>query len=280
MIDKLYLRFKSPPEPTENVTPGRPLIDLRYSNSYEFQWPSRITGELCRAVLKVAPRVSTPFYTHIEVNPSRVPGLTDIFHLITGLSLTPSDGEITRIDHCADLDDPLVEVLRGIHFARKRTQRNYSSGLPTGAYIGKRPEQLLVYQKSIQNTDPRTRVELQQFADKCSVKTVADLASLIHQSPFVGIRHFKLKSAEAIPRKGRLYETISNQLQVSDFHTVTAKSRRDRNYQRDLAPLFEESDLVPRLTSIYSAELRRFLSGQWIDPTHFSGRVVPNDMHT
>jgi hypothetical protein len=211
--------------------------------------------------LHLKPRYPTISPLKIEINPSRFKSFEALNDLLS-LFHDPRHFNVSRVDHTVDLPVSVAEVYCSLLFPRKQIRRDFRGNTLEGFYVGKFPELLCVYDKSLQakQKGPLTRVELRQFGKKVPVQFYSELPELISYRPFERLSFVETSTPDNfssinLTKKSKfLAEAIEKLGAQGAFKAFNKHS----NFKRDFKFCLKQNSKIPDLDSIYQDNLKKY----------------------
>lgn len=212
--------------------------------------------------LHTEPRFYSSYPVKIEINPSRFSSFESLKQII-GLIAPIQDCRITRIDHALDLKHCSVsDVERALIYSRKKSREVFRESLKlTGFYLGKPPEQLVVYDrgKKLKLDSNVTRIELRHYREKIEHQAFTELPNYLNSNPFAKLKFQKLKSSEpkSIYEKRKL-DLLREYLAATGAQATYKLLNRTSNFKRDYSSVLEVDETFSNLDHMYREELKPF----------------------
>jgi hypothetical protein len=213
-------------------------------------------------IVRLEPEHPKAAPTRIEVNPPRFGSASEMMHVLSCID-SPATLFVNRIDHAVDVSLPVERVLQEIWFSRKTAREQYKRGKPTGCYLGKRPEQLCVYDraKRARQLGPITRIEMRQWRERAAIRRLSELPSLIDAPVFERVLFFEINSSvDAEAQASPKFLRLKSHIDAGGFTHAYQSLNQQKNFWRDHKELIRPSTLIPDLNNMYRDELLLFLN--------------------
>lgn len=278
MIDTLFLTAKNPHGGVTSFRESSPALIKNettlgaralYKRSTRFE-VNNDDGSTSNLTVREQPDYPTAAPLRLELSPFT----TRTFdRLVTTLSefADPENLSIVRIDHAVDVPVATSVVLQSAFSPRKNYRSDFVRGRPSGIYIGKKPEQLCIYDRArkLHIDGDLTRIELRQWGNRASVPTLAALPDLLTRNPFEELRFYSIRKPipnDSARTRERLHEAASA-IEGSNFMLAFQRLNEHNNFRRNYEEFLDQEFRVPDLWTIYRAELEAFfgLAGHGVE---------------
>lgn len=273
MFDKLKLTSKKPIpiESIHNIDWGNSCIKERITDpQYNKCFILKKSGSHMITV-KTRGVFHTISPLQIEVNPSKFDSLNDLFLLLSKFAPI-STYEITRIDHCCDINVNIQTLFQTVKARRKQKRTDYDHDENINGFtIGNKPEVICIYNKNFERTKRGTfkrvsreyvdvsRVEIRHFKDKVKFKNLSDIEKYKGINPFNCIEFLGAKDISKLRDRERdklkSIENLLNDKSLQSFYKLTNKHS---NFNRTYSKYFEPLELNQEIHQQYKQNLERF----------------------
>lgn len=223
--------------------------------------------------IKRTPTLSNNWPTYLELNPSKFTSLREMLNFLKRLKVDPYEAEISRIDHCSDMDISLEEVRSSLIVKGKRRRSDYEDkDKLTGLYFGKNLEVISIYDKKVESQfrkeksnnscEDLTRFEVRQKGKAILYNKVIDLPKYLEYDPYSKLQFYnvlteKFKQENLHPRDLFFHQVRDDRGLHAAYRALNAHSNFKRNFEKKIV----DSSFSADITAKYHQGLNSFLKG-------------------
>lgn len=197
--------------------------------------------------------------TKLEINPSRFKNFSELDGMLNSF-IDTSKLQISRIDYAVDVTLSIEAIRRSLVLSRKKNREVFKKGHTlNGFYLGKRPEQLIVYEKKIDGKPPSTRLGLRQSAKKVLIREYTSIAEVKNAKPFENIR-FKTLRENAVEKdwaRAKGWELLVAEHGAQGTVKILNKYS---NFSRDFGHLIEPDPTMPNLDELFQDSIASYFT--------------------
>jgi hypothetical protein len=192
--------------------------------------------------------------------------LENVCRLLTVKELQTA--RITRLDFAVDYKAPFGRILRGLDISNKRVRIEFldEGSKRTGLKVGKRPETIVVYDKSLRMglDQPLTRLEIQLTGRKLPARSFRELTTCKEEDycPFQSVKLYEVGLAEPSllnPIERLRHSELSVLLNREGYLSARRKLDEQGQFSRHYLPLMNRKPWTQAPDQVLQKHLSAFL---------------------